>query len=407
MSTPSPSFAERLRGSSALVSVLAILASFIVGGILIALTDEKTTTAATYFFARPMDMLSAAWNAAAGSYAAMFRGAIFNYDAGTFTGMIRPITETLTYATPLLTASLGVAVAFRAGLFNIGAQGQLILGAVFATWIGFTLELAWPVHLLLIVLGSILGGALWGGLVGWLKAKTGAHEVILTIMLNYVALNLLGYLLNTPVLQRPGSTNPVSPQVNSSGMFPLLFGEDFRLHAGFLVALAATAVVWWLMNRSTLGFEIKAVGSNRHAAKTAGINTFKVTVLAMVIAGALAGMSGAAQVNGTERFLTESVAASIGFDAITVALLGRSHPIGVLFASLLFGAFRAGGVTMQIATGTPIDIVLVVQSLIVLFIAAPPLVRSLFGLGERKKKRERPSKGEPKKPVAAAAGGEK
>ncbi|GHD09465.1 ABC transporter permease [Zhihengliuella salsuginis] len=405
MSPETPSFIDRLRASGAVVSVLAIVAAFIVGGILIAATDEKTTSATTYFFARPLDTLAAAWNAAANSYAAMFRGAVFNYDASTFTAMIKPLTETLTYATPLLTASLGVAVAFRAGLFNIGAQGQLILGAMFATWIGFTLDLAWPVHLLLVILGSILGGALWGGLVGWIKARTGAHEVILTIMLNYVALNLLAYLLNTPVLQRPGSTNPVSPQVNGSAMYPELLGDEFRLHLGFLVAVAATALVWWLMNRSTLGFEIKAVGSNRHAARTAGINTFKVTVLAMVIAGALAGMAGAAQVNGTERFLTESVAASIGFDAITVALLGRSNPIGVFFAALLFGAFRAGGVTMQVATGTPIDIVLVVQSLIVLFIAAPPLVRSIFGLGQRKKRKPRTPGRDAA--VAATAGGDK
>ncbi|GAA3701778.1 hypothetical protein GCM10022377_14310 [Zhihengliuella alba] len=392
MSSPTRSPLQRLRRSGALVSVLAILASFVVGGLLIAFTDRDTKEAAGYFFARPTDMLSAAWDAVAGAYAAMFRGAVFNYDAGTFLGMIHPLTETLTAATPLLTAALGVAIAFRAGLFNIGAQGQLILGAILSTWIGFTLELAWPLHLLLVVLGALLGGALWGGLVGWLKARTGAHEVILTIMLNYVALNLLGYLLNN-ALQREGSTNPVSPVVNPSAQYPLLLGPEFRLHLGFLVAVAATAFAWWLMNRSTLGFEIKAVGANRAAARTAGIDTFKVTVLAMVIAGALAGLSGAAQVNGTEKFLSESIAASIGFDAITVALLGRSRPIGVFFAALLFGAFRAGGVTMQIATGTPIDIVLVVQSLIVLFIAAPPLVRAMFGLNERRGKKNKNPKG--------------
>ncbi|WP_309080449.1 ABC transporter permease [Zhihengliuella sp.] len=398
MSSPTRTPLQRLRRSGALVSVLAILASFIVGGLLIAFTDKATTAAAGYFFARPTDMLAAAWDAVAGAYAAMFRGAVFNYDATSFVGMVHPLTETLTAATPLLTAALGVAIAFRAGLFNIGAQGQLILGAIFSTWVGFTLELAWPLHLLLVVLGALLGGALWGGIVGWLKARTGAHEVILTIMLNYVALNLLGYLLNN-ALQREGSTNPVSPVVNASAQYPLLLGSDFRLHLGFLVAVAATAFAWWLMNRSTLGFEIRAVGANRAAARTSGIDTFKVTVLAMVIAGALAGLSGAAQVNGTEKFLSESIAASIGFDAITVALLGRSNPIGVFFAALLFGAFRAGGVTMQIATGTPIDIVLVVQSLIVLFIAAPPLVRAMFGLNDRREKKSK----KPKRAAGAPA----
>ncbi|MDO4240112.1 ABC transporter permease, partial [Micrococcus sp.] len=283
-------------------------------------------------------------------------------------------------ATPLIIVSLGVAIAFRAGLFNIGAQGQFIFGAMFATWFGVHLDLPFGVHLLLVMAMAILGGVLWGGVVGVLKAWTGAHEVILTIMLNYVAANLLAYLLNTPVLRREGTTNPVSEFLPATAMFPTLLGDGFRLHAGFLVALLATAFAWWLMSRSTLGFRLRAVGANPDAARTAGMSVKGTYVAAMAISGGLAGLAGMAHVSGTEGSLNTSVAGSFGFDAITVALLGRSHPVGVLFAGLLFGALRAGGVTMQTETGVPIDIVLVVQSMIVLFIAAPPLVRAIFRL---------------------------
>jgi simple sugar transport system permease protein len=240
--------------------------------------------------------------------------------------------------------------------------------------------------LLVVILAGLVGGAVWGGVVGLLKAKTGAHEVIVTIMLNYIANFLLLFLLTTPAFQRKGSTNPISPFLDQSALFPELLGPQFRLHAGFVMAVLATALVWWLLNRSTIGFEFRAVGANPSAARTAGINVSRSTILVMAIAGALAGLAGIAQVSGTEKYLSGGVAASIGFDAITVALLGRSTPWGTFFAGLLFGAFRAGGVAMQAQTQTPIDIVLVIQSLIVLFIAAPPLVRAIFGLNPRTKK---------------------
>jgi general nucleoside transport system permease protein len=203
-----------------------------------------------------------------------------------------------------------------------------------------------------------------------------------TIMLNYIAIYLVGYLLTTPGFQRPGSSNPISPQLDDTALYPPLFGDTFRLHWGFVVAVLATVFAWWLLNRSTIGFELRAVGANPMAARTAGIGVTKSYVVVMLVAGGLAGLAGVAQVAGTEGVLTAGVAASFGFDAITVALLGRSTPWGTFVAALLFGAFRAGGVTMQTNTGTSIDIVLVVQSLIVLFIAAPPLIRSLFHLPE-------------------------
>lgn len=386
---------------SGVVSVLAVLLALILGGLLIAATDERVATTSGYLFARPADFLSAVWNAATRSYIALFQGSVFNPRGSSLAVQFAPLMETLTIATPLITAGLGVALAFRAGLFNIGAQGQIIMAGILAAWVGFALHLPLGLHLLLVLVAGIAGGALWGGLVGLLKARTGAHEVILTIMFNYIALYFLRYLLNTPAFQRPGETNPISPILDPTAVYPQILGTQYRLHLGFILAIAATVLVWWLLNRSTVGFEFRAVGANPNAALTAGINVSRSTILVMAIAGALAGMSGVAQVAGTEKVLTDGVAATYGFDAITVALLGRSTPWGTFAAGLLFGAFRAGAVQMQIQTGTPIDIVLVVQSLIVLFIAAPPLVRAIFGLNPRRKKPAKASKS----PQAATTGG--
>ncbi|MCW4465057.1 ABC transporter permease [Glutamicibacter sp. MNS18] len=362
-----------------LVSVLGVIVALVIGGLLIAVTDRRVIETAGYFFARPGDFLSAVWKAGTQSYVALFNGSIYNSAQG-----FSPFLETLTVSTPLICAGLGVALAFRAGLFNIGAQGQIIIGATMAGYVGFAWNLPIVLHLLLVIVFGLIGGALWGGLVGLLKARTGAHEVILTIMFNYVALYLLDFLMNTEMFRRPGSTNPISPVLGSSAVFPSLPGS--RLHLGFVMAIALTIFVAWLLKRSTLGFELRAVGHNPAAAQTAGVNVARATILAMAIAGALAGAAGVAQVAGTEKVLTAGIAGSLGFDAITVALLGRSTPWGTFFAGLLFGAFRAGAVNMQISTGTPIDIVLVVQSLIVLFIAAPPLVKAIFGLNKKKRK---------------------
>jgi simple sugar transport system permease protein len=382
-----PDAARRTWTGAALQSVLAIVAALVLGGLLIALTDEEVSEAAGYFFARPGDTLSAMWAAASSAYEAMFYGAVYNPGGDTFAQRVYPLTETLTVATPLVLAGLAVAVAFQAGLFNIGAQGQLLVGATLAAYVGFAWQLPTGLHLLAVVVAGAVGGALWGAVVGLLKARTGAHEVILTIMLNYIALNLVAWLLTQPAFLRPGSSNPISPQLADSAMFPKLLGEQFRLHWGFALAVLATVFVAWLLKRSTVGFELRAVGANPRAARTAGISVTRGFVVVMVLAGALAGLAGVAQVAGTERALTSGVAASFGFDAITVALLGRSKPWGTFFAGLLYGAFRAGGVTMQSMTGTNIDIVLVVQSLIVLFIALPPLLKT--GSGRARSRRGR------------------
>nr|WP_240646098.1 ABC transporter permease [Georgenia sp. SYP-B2076] len=374
-------FLRDLLSSSWLVSVLAVVVALVIGGVLIALADPDVQATAAYLFARPSDFLGAVWNAVSSAYVALFRGAIFDFQAASVARAIRPLTETLVFSVPLVLAGLGIAVGFRAGLFNIGGQGQIILGGIFAAFIGFAFDLPVVLHVVLAVIGAALGGAIWAGIAGVLKARTGANEVIVTIMLNNIAVYLIAYLLQTQAFKLPGSPFPKSPPIPAdSAAYPLLLGGSFRLHAGFLVAIAATVFVWWLLERSTFGFELRAAGANPSAARTAGISVNKVTVMTMVVAGALCGLAGSAQVLGTEKVLTGGVAASYGFDAITVALLGRSRPLGTFLAGLLFGALKAGGFLMQSTTSTPIDIILVVQSIIVLLIAAPPLVRAIFRL---------------------------
>ena len=369
-------------GGNAMISVLAVALALLVGAILIAFTDEDVQAASGYFFSRPGDTLQAIWNAASGAYSALFQGSIYNFRRPGFADGIRPLTETLTFATPLIAAGLGVAVSFRTGLFNIGGRGQMLVAAGAAGYVAFALPMPFPLHLIVAVIAGVAAGALWGGIAGLLKARTGAHEVIVTIMLNYIGLYLISYLLRTQgALQAPGSNNPKSPAMLASAIFPELFGAKYNLHWGFIFAIAATAWVWYLINRSTLGFQFRAVGENPHAARVAGINVKNVYVYAMLISGGLIGLAGVSQVLGTVTTgFSEGIDAGIGFDAITVALLGRSKPVGVFFAGILFGALKAGGYSMQAAQGVPVDIVLVVQSLIVLFIAAPPLVRAIFRL---------------------------
>ncbi|WP_309132060.1 ABC transporter permease [Brevibacterium sp.] len=371
---------QQILSGSWLVSLLAIVLALLLGGVLIAVSNAAVIAAAANIGSAPGVFFSTLFSTVGEAYSALFRGAVFDWNARTTERAIRPLTESLVSGTPLILAGLGIALAFRSGLFNIGGQGQVILGATVAGFLGYALELPAGVHMLLAALGGLIGGAIWAGIAGVLKAKTGANEVIVTIMLNSIAGYLLGYLLKQNWFTHTSSANPQSRVIDESAEMFLLLPPPFRLHFGFIIAVLATIFVWWLLERSTIGFEFKAVGANPHAAKTAGISVSKVTILVMLIAGALAGLGGAAQVLGTEGKLTGGISGSIGFDAITVALLGRSKPLGTFFAGLLFGAFKAGGYLMQSQTGTPIDIVLVVQSVIVLLIAAPPLVRSIFRL---------------------------
>lgn len=375
--------------NAAVVTVLALLLAAVVGGLLVAVTDPATRAASGYFFARPSTTLRAGASAVGHAYAALFQGSILNFStlsSHSATTILQPLSETVTVATPLILAGLSVALAFRAGLFNIGAQGQLILGAVLGGWAGFGLHLPVVLHLVVAVAAAAVGGLAWGAVAGVLKARTGAHEVITTIMGNYVALQLLNFLLSAPQLhgrgsfQAPPYSQPTSRPVDPDALYPKLLGSNLRVNLGIVVAIAAAVGVWWLLERSVLGFRIRAVGANPAAARTAGIDVARITVVTLVLAGLLSGLAGASQVLGTNSAVTGDIDAGIGFDAITVALLGRSKPGGVVGAGLLFGALRAGGLYMQSATPVPVDLVTVLQALIVIFIAAPTLVVGLFRL---------------------------
>lgn len=388
-----------------LIAVFSVVLALIAGSILIAVTDDGVQAAAGYFFARPGDTFAAVWEAASGAYVALFQGAIYNTEADTFAAGIRPLTESLKFATPLIAAGLGVGLAFRAGLFNIGGQGQMLMAAAAAGYVGAYMDLPVGLHLVVAIVAGVVAGGIWAGIAGLLKAKTGAHEVILTIMLNNIAFYLLAWMLATQgILQAPGSGNPKTAAMADSARLPQLLGDGFSLHAGLILAVVAVIFTWWLLERSSLGYRLRAVGENPAAARTAGINVGRSYVTVMLIAGGLVGIAGVTQVLGTvPTGFGGDIDAGMGFDAITVALLGRSTPVGILFAGLLFGAFKAGGFWMQAAEQVPNEVVLVVQSLIVLFIAAPPLVRAIFGLpqqdGRRKKTKKQKSRS--KKEVSA------
>jgi general nucleoside transport system permease protein len=369
-----------LYGNQVVVIFLSFICALVVGSILIAIADPPTRKALGYFFQHPSDTFDRGWHAIAAAYTALFRGSILNPNSLYSNGGVAifgPISDTLLNAAPLILGGLAVTIAFRAGLFNIGVQGQLIMGAIAAGYVGFAISLPIFIHVVVALLAGIVGGALWGGLVGWLKAATGAHEVITTIMLNYVALFFLGYLLTLNGFQEPGSNEAISRVVKTTARLPHLFGD---LHFGIIIALAAAVGCWWLLSRSTLGFRIRAVGANHFAARTAGMNVQRSYITVMLISGGLAGLVGCSQILGTNTQLTGSIDAGFGFDAITVALLGLGTPLGTVLAGILFGAFRAGGVVMAAQTSSPYDVVTVIEAVIVLFIAAPALVRGIFRL---------------------------
>jgi general nucleoside transport system permease protein len=352
---------------SLILPTLAMVTALIIGAIIIALSDIDILR---LLFEDPGAALGQMVNEVSRAYRALFRGSL---------GSVRALSESLFSATPLLLAGLSVALGFRAGLFNIGAQGQMLMGGLAATYVGIYVSLPGIFHIPLTLLAGFAGGMIWGGLAGLLKARTGAHEVITTIMGNFIAVFFMQWILTTPGLQDPGRNNPVSAEIVATARLPRLFGADYRVTIGLLVAIAFVFAVHWLLYRSSIGFEFRAVGSNPQAGRYAGMNVAIVVTLAMALAGGLAGMAGANQVMGLEPYkATPALAGAVGFDAITVALLGRSHPVGVLWAALLFGALTAGGREMQGAAQVPIDLVVVLQALIVIFVAAPGMIRAIY-----------------------------
>jgi len=367
-------------------TLLAILLALAVGAFLIAISDDAVIEAIGNLFSYPGsffiyagDILRYSGEAIWEAYSALVDGAV---------GSGSSLQRTLERSAPLICAGLSVTIAFRAGLFNIGATGQMLVGALAAGYVGFTYDLPPGVHLVAAVGAGVVAGAFWGGIVGVLKAQTGAHEVITTIMLNQVARFTVLYFLAKDAFQRPGSDNLLSPAVADNATYPTLFG----LHLGIPLALVAALGVWWLLERSRLGFEMRAVGANPDASRTAGMSISKVYIATMAIAGLLSGLAVTMILLGLQQSVTDQVVGSVGFDAITVALLGRATPLGTVLAGLLFGALSAGGLGMQTSAGVPPELIQVVQALIVLFVAAPALIRGLARIRRRKK----PATAEPK-----------
>jgi len=346
-------------------TIAAVVLALLVGALLIIFSTPRVIESLAYFFSYPWDFFKFAGLAVWDAYSALLNGSL---------GSPGAIVRTLERAAPLICAGLGVSLAFRAGMFNIGAQGQMLVGGIVCGWIGFGFDLPIVLHFLLALAGAIVAAGLWGGIAGFLKARTGAHEVITTIMLNYVGRFLLLYFLAKEAFQRPGEDNLLSPPVADSASFPSILG----VHTGFLLAVLAALLIWWLLERSTWGFEIRAVGANPDAARTAGMSVARVYITAMTAAGMLAGLAVAMQLLGRQDPLSDQIAGSIGFDAITVALLGRATPLGTVLAGILFGALSSGGLAMQAAAGVPPEMSQVLQALIVLFVAAPALIRGVF-----------------------------
>lgn len=373
------------------VPTLAVFTALVIGGLIIILSTDEALSEWAGFFRDPLGALSASWRVVSDSYGALLTGAfghpteiasaIGSGHLDEVRAALYPVSETIVTATPLIFVGLSVALGFRAGLFNIGAEGQVNVGGLVAAAVGISFTwLPGPILLIVVILAGFAGGALWGFVPGILKAKTGAHEVITTIMLNFIAVSLVLYFLSTDFFAQ--QAEPVSKPVGVA--YPHLFGSSLRLHLGIAVALAVAFAVAYLLNRTTVGFEFQAVGANPAAARTAGMRPARTTVVVMSLAGGLSGFAGSNQLASITPSLFPGFASGLGFDGIAIALLGRGNPAGVVAAAFLFGALRTGGRSMQVVTQTPIDIIVVIQALVIAFVAAPALVRALYRLGRRR-----------------------
>jgi general nucleoside transport system permease protein len=385
----------RVRGADlwqeALLPVLAVFTGLVVGGIIIALSNDTCIAAWGIFFQAPGAALKATWDAVSIAYGALFAGALGNPkdmlnalaayassgDTAPLLKAIYPISESLVAATPYILAGLAVAIGFRCGLFNIGAEGQLLMGALGAAFIGYSIKgLPAYIHLPLALVGGAVAGALWAAIPGYLKARFGAHEVVNTIMMNWIAFRLSDWLLFGPM--KASSFRPVTPNVEVSAELPQLFANPLRFNWGFFLALAIAGLVYWFLFKTTRGFEIRSVGANPDAAKYAGMSVGFNIVLVMALSGALAGLAGSVQVLGVDHWVGAGFSAGYGFDAIALALLGKSHPLGVVLASLLFGMLRSGATNMQSVSRIPIDIISVIQGMVIVFVAAPDIIRWIY-----------------------------
>ena len=372
----------------AVVPVLSVVTALIFGALVIVFTDlEHLSQLGT----DPGGAIAGAFGGVVNGYGAMLAGAlgdparivsaIQSGKTADIATAVRPLSETLVAATPLIFVGLGVAVSFRTGMFNIGGGGQLIMGALGGTAAAIALQTSGlPSILILIVailVGAAFGGA-WGFIPGFLKARTGAHEVITTIMLNFVADQIVFFALLTEFIQQPGSGQPISRPITWVDVPPIVALPAIRLDWSFIVALAMAGVVSLLLFRTTKGFELRAAGFNLTAARYAGMSASGSMILGMTISGALAGMGGAFLAIGTIGQLTLDIAGGIGFNAIALALLAGLRPSGVILAALLFGALTTGGKLMGIQSGIPFDLLFLIMALVIMFVAAPGLIRSIW-----------------------------
>ena len=379
----------RRLGQTLAIPALAVFSGLVLGAILIAATSESVYAA---WAQSPLAALGAAFEEVRIAYTALFTGSIGDpariiaaLQGGESLEIRRafnPFLESLVASTPYIFGSLAVALGFRAGLFNIGVEGQLLMGAIFAAFVGYSITgLPAIIHIPLALLAGAVGGAIWGFIPGWLKVKTGGHEVINTIMMNYIAFRISDWLLTGP-MKRPDSFNPVSPTIQESAMLPQFFEPPIRFHLGFFIALLVAWLVYWFLFKTKWGFDLRSVGANPKAARYAGMSIMGTTVLAMSLSGALAGLAGTNEVLGLNHNLAMAFSSGYGFDSIALALLGKSHPLGVIFASLLFGTLRNGATRMMVVSQIPIDIITVLQALILVFIAAPAIIRTIYRLRE-------------------------
>jgi simple sugar transport system permease protein len=388
-----PAAEQKRRSNTWLVPVFSIITGLIMGAILIVLTSPEVYAAFGKSFGAGMSAVGAAIS---GAYGALFKGsigdpaaimaAIKSGDAAKIRYSFNPFLESLVTATPYIFAGLAVALGFRSGLFNIGVEGQLYIGAACSTFVGYAVTgLPGFIHMPLALLAGAVGGGIWGFIPGWLKAKTGGHEVINTIMMNWIAINFTGWLVSAGPLQRPNSGgNPISPEVLPSAQIPHFFPDPIRFHLGFFIALLFAWIVSWFLFKTTWGFNLRTVGANPNAGKYAGMNIVRNTVIAMTLSGALAGLAGANQILAVDHTFSTSVSAGYGFDSIALALLGNSTPLGVVLASLLFGFLNNGATQMMRDAFIPISIISVIQSFIIVFIAAPAVIRAIYRIRELK-----------------------
>jgi simple sugar transport system permease protein len=382
--------------SPIVVTVLALVLGFFVGAIIIITTTPAVLDAWRGLFhswGAPGHAIKVTLDNVGAAYRSMFTGSVFDpsqlwHSITTgkgFDASLTPISETLTYATPLIIVSTGVGIAFQTGIFNIGANGQAVLGGIAGGVAGSMLHMPMILHLPVTLIAGIAGGMVCGVIPGVLKAFTGAHEVIVTIMLNYVVYAFLLFAVLSTAFQRPGQSNDISRTMDPSAQLPPLFGSTsgLRVSYGIFIALAVVLFAWWFLDRSSIGFDFRVTGANPSAARASGISSRTVIVLVFLVSGGLAGLAGVVQAASTTHYVDGGFLignAGIGFTAITIALLGRNRPMGILLSSLLFAALGVGGRTMQAATGIPLDLATVIQSIVVLFVATPVLVKEIFRL---------------------------